>query len=213
MRLNPFDVLLIGILVYMLIRMALGKRGNRRGPQDRDRPDGDTDPTNREQAPRRQATEAYERAQRAWDMLRGDETTQITMHPEEGVFDEQEFLAGAKAMCARIRQSWDARDLEDLNIFCTPRAMAEFERRAATETRSARNEPLLIEASLVERANDEDGFEKTSVLYRILEKTPSGGDNRESREIWRYIRHAEAPGDMWRLDDMRPVDDAEARPQ
>lgn len=217
MRLTPFDVLLVGIVIYFIVRMALRNRGGGRGPSGGTRPPAPRQPKAPEAPengdPRREAVEAYQRAQRAWDMLRSDETKRTPARAKDGGFDEREFLEGAKAMCARIRQSWDARDLEDLAQFSTPSAMAEFERRAASETRSARSQPLLIEAGLVERTKRDDGMEEASVLYKILEKTPGGGENRESREMWNFVRRADVPGDMWRLDAMRTVDDAGARPQ
>lgn len=214
MRLAPFDFLLIGILVYFLVRMVLrGRNGDRPGNPPRRQGPGTPPPGNEPpDDQRRQAADAYQRAQVAWDMLRSKDA-QRTPAPAVDGFDTQEFLDGARAMCARIRQSWDARDLEDLRQFATDEAMADFERRAATETRSARSEPLLIEAELVERTTRDDGLEEATVLYRILEKIPGTGDNRDTREMWRYTRNPADPGDTWRLDHAQPVDDASVRPQ
>ena len=214
MRLAPFDLLLIGILVYFLVRMVLrGRNGNRPGnPPRRQDPRAPTSSPEQPEDPRRQAADAYQRAQVAWDMLRSKDA-QRTPAPAADGFDTSEFLDGARAMCARIRQSWDARDLEDLRQFATDNAMAEFERRAATETRSARSEPLLIEAELVERTTRDDGLEEATVLYRILEKIPGTGDNRDTREMWRYTRNPSDTTDTWRLDHAQPVDDASNLPQ
>ncbi|BBD08265.1 TIM44-like domain-containing protein [Desulfovibrio ferrophilus] len=213
MRLTPFDVLIIGVLVYLLIRMALGsKRNGQKGPggQGPDTRDGNP-PQDQDTDPRRQATEAYKRAQQAWDMLRSDEQGQKPqIHSEDFEFDEVDFLAGAKLMCARIRESWDARDLDDLVQFCTPGAMQEFERRADSETRPPRAETLLINAGLVEVHAREDGMEEATVLYEILEKEPGSGVNRESREMWRFLRPTGDNSATWLLDGIRPVDDAGA---
>jgi len=207
MRLTPFDFLIIAVLVYLLVRMVLRKRGG----QGRDtRPgDGSSAPRQHDPDTRRQANEAYRRAQAAWDMLRsdGEPTAQSRTDAPQG-FDEQEFLAGAKMMCARIRESWDARDLADLEAFCTPAALAEFKRRAETETRPVRTETLLINAELVEIRPLENGMEEAQVLYEILDKAPGSNENRESREIWRFVRPSGDPAAMWRLEAQRPVDEA-----
>lgn len=216
MRLTPFDILLIGILIYFLVRMVTrGQNQNRRGREDRDRMNQGPSQgpgQDQEEDPRRQAADAYQRAQQAWDMLRSDEAQGAPRSTASDAFDKQEFLAGAQAMCARIRQSWDARDLDDLRQFCTDSAMAEFERRAATETRAPRSEPLLIEADLIERTTNGD-TETADVLYRILEKVPNTGETRDSREMWRFTRQADNPEDTWRLEQTQPVDNASDTPQ
>ncbi|WP_461210155.1 TIM44-like domain-containing protein [Desulfocurvus sp. DL9XJH121] len=195
MRLTPFDVLIVGILVYFLVRTVLRRRG---GGNDSRRPPRPPRTQNGED-PRREAAQAYERAQRAWDMLRDTPPDKEALRPGNAPFDEEEFLAGAKAMCARVRQSWDSRDLDDLEQFCTPEMMNDFKRRANVETRSPRSEPLLIEAGLVERAARQDETEEAAVLYRVMEKEPGSGETKETKEIWRYVRRTDTPGDMWRL--------------
>ncbi|MBU1000928.1 MAG: TIM44-like domain-containing protein [Proteobacteria bacterium] len=214
MRLTPFDVLIIGVLVYLLIRMVLGsKRNDRQGPDDQGH---DTQDSNQDHDPetRRQASEAYRRAQQAWDMLRSSDDGQPQQaHLGDLEFDEVDFLAGAKLMCTRIRESWDARDLEDLKQFCTSTAMQEFERRSQSETRPGRAETLLVNAALVEVLAREDNMEEATVLYEILEKEPGSGVNRESREMWRFVRPAQNPSASWKLDGIRPVDDAGALTQ
>lgn len=205
MRLTPFDILIIAVLIYLLVRMVLGKK--RGGGQGRPGQSGGQQPSDPES--RRQASDAYRRAQQAWDMLRTDEPAPAQAPAGDLSFDEQEFIAGAKLMCARIRESWDSRDLDDLKNFCTPAAMAEFERRAESETRPARAETLLINARLMEVRTRQDGQEESTVLYEILEKEPGSGQNREAREIWRFVRPAENPEAMWKLDGTRPADKGE----
>ncbi len=75
MKLTPLDILLIGIVIYIVIG-AIRRRGGRPGgPMDRRGPGqgpGQGRPTPPEEN-RRQANDAYQRAQRTWDMLRSED--------------------------------------------------------------------------------------------------------------------------------------------
>lgn len=67
MKFNPIDLLLIGIFIYILVRHF---RRMGQGPKDRRRPP--MRPQDGEEG-RKEASDAYERAQRAWDMLRSED--------------------------------------------------------------------------------------------------------------------------------------------
>ncbi|WP_028586563.1 Tim44 domain-containing protein [Desulfocurvus vexinensis] len=69
MHFNPLDLLLIGILIYVAVswfrrRSGGGRQDGPRTPHDGSAPHDDQ---------RRQASDAYTRAQQAWDMLRSED--------------------------------------------------------------------------------------------------------------------------------------------
>lgn len=68
MKISPLDILFIGILIYIV----LGWLRRRNSGNHIDRNQGNSTP----EAPKRQASDAYERAQRTWDMLRTKENTE-----------------------------------------------------------------------------------------------------------------------------------------
>lgn len=217
MHLTPIDVLFLGIFIYLIVKRFLNQKRDdqdqqRKGPRPSDlRPKpGTRYDTPAEDDDRKQATEAYQRAQQAWDMLRSEEPAQAA---QQG-FNEAEFIEGAKLMCMRIRESWNNRDLDDLDNFCTPEMMQEFSRRAESETRPPKSEVLLVKAELAEISTPGNGLEEASVLYDILEKQSGNDSNNESREMWNFVRAEDDPSSMWQLRSMRPVTDgSDSAPQ
>jgi len=119
------------------------------GAEEASRPDqpGQAAPQDHESAPEDQASrrDPYADAARMWEHLAGHGPGKAakpaealsTGSPAAGSdFEREDFLAGAKAMYARISESWEARDLEDLRQFTTPAAFRSEERRVGKECRS-----------------------------------------------------------------------------
>jgi len=77
MNFNPLDLLLLGILVYVAVSWFRRRSGG--GRQDRPRTPHDSSAPG--EAPRRQASDAYTRAQQAWDMLRSEDTKEHDAGP------------------------------------------------------------------------------------------------------------------------------------
>ncbi|NJB67315.1 putative lipid-binding transport protein (Tim44 family) [Desulfobaculum xiamenense] len=195
MRLTPLDLLLIGICIFLALRFLAARKN-------------DGDDSAQDEAVKKRALDAYKRAERAWDMLRSDTESDDETPPRpaalHGEFDPNEFLAGAKLAYARIRESWDARDLDDLRNFTTPRAFDEFASRAETETRSARTDLLLVNASIVERRNN-GVTEEASVLFDVTQRTGQDAGTTSVQEVWKFARDAENDASHWKLDSMETV--------
>lgn len=197
MLLTPLDILLIIICIFLLLRFLAAKKH-------------DGDDSAQDEAMKRRATDAYKRAERAWDMLRDepdeDEEPENRAQALRGDFDPKEFLSGAKMAYARIRESWDARDLDDLVHFTTPRAHEEFVRRAEEETRPPRAELLLVNASLVERRNDGVTQEAT-VLFDVTLREGADSETKNVQDVWKFVCGADDPHSHWKLDAMQKVED------
>ncbi len=160
-----------------------------------------TDEKNTQQ-PGEAPSSVHERAKRAWGMLEDDSPAEKKLQTRAS--EEEDFLAGAKAMYSRIKQSFEDRDFDDLAGFCTEKALTELRRKVQSEPRSARNQILLIEASVMERQT-ETGDEKISVLYEVMQKTSGRSQSQKIREIWVFSRPEETPQAMWLFDGTLPV--------
>jgi predicted lipid-binding transport protein (Tim44 family) len=208
-HLTPLDFFLLGLVAFAAWRMFSGRKQDRRPPdQSRpaSRPDapGADSPDEEEETRRRQASEAYRRAQAAWDHLRSAPRPQDAQPAPNGRptgaiparDSDAAFLEGAKAMYARIRESWGDRDLDDLAQFLTERCQADFAARAQVEKPAGRTDVMLVEAELLDMAPD-----KAAVRYTALIREENVGDApRQVREDWTFLRPAGDPAASWRLD-------------
>lgn len=223
MNLTPLDILLLGLVAFAAWRFfASRKRDDRGGPAPRPRdqtppPDEDEDqspPEDEEEIRRRQAAEAYRRAQASWDALRSKPADEAggpapQRAPEQAAQaaapGDDDFLAGAKAMFARIRESWGEGDLEDIRQFVTDRCLAEFTARAGRETAPGRTEVILVEAEILDQSRGQ-GQEEVRVRYKALVREAAVGDTaREVIEDWTFVRDSADPAATWRLDAVAPA--------
>lgn len=180
---------------------AAPKAGN--GPQGG--PDAPPEPE-----VRREASDAYRRAEAAWEHFksrpaeggtRGQGSVAADVDKPED-FDSEEFLAGAKAIYARVAEAWADRDLEDIRQFTTDKAYLDFKRRAESETRSPRRQVMLVNAQLVEM-QEHAGNQRATVFYDAMLGGPDG--SRQAQEVWKFAK--EGPEGHWLLDESKPVDD------
>lgn len=229
MNLTPLDILLLGLVAFAAWRFFASRkrddRDDRGGPAPRPPdqvppPDEDEDedqappqdqvpPGDEDEVRRRQAAEAYRRAQASWDALRSKPAGEAggaapQQAPEQDAQapapGDGDFLAGAKAMFTRIRESWGEGDLEDIRQFVTDRGLAEFTARAGRETPPGRTEVILVEAEIMDRSQDQ-GREAVRVRYKALVREAAVGDAaREVIEDWTFVRDAADPAATWRLD-------------
>lgn len=152
----------------------------------------------------------------AWDMLRGGPAASagasaaklsktsggLENDPENGAsqlpsgFDQDKFLAGAKLMYARLQESWDKRDLEDIAEFTTPAMFKEIQSQSLEDPEPSRTEVLTLEASLCNFGLDQ-GRELVAVYFDALLREHAGQGAENAREVWTFTR-AGAKGN-WKL--------------
>ncbi len=210
------DLLLLGGLAYLVFRMFSRRRAAAPGPQ-------------RPQAAQRASGSGRSAQDLAWNRLRDpDEATRAfggqprdTLRPEApfgaaGVqggrtlnreldMDEEEFLRGAKMAYARMQESWDRRDLDDIAQFATPAVIDMLKLQMAEEPEPSRTELLLVNASLAEMRID-GPLERAAVLFDVLMRE----DQRASEptrvlELWHFARGV-ASRESWKLDGIQQID-------
>ncbi len=151
----------------------------------------------------------YQAAEAAWGGLRSTPSTApAAPGATRPVFqnDDEEFLAGAKAAYARIREAMEKGNPAEAAAFVAPDFLKELGRLAKERFGGQAGPPsrlLLIEAGIVDRRT-QGNVTRVDTLYEVLAKRDGQtGDDRE-REIWTFERDESRPGAVWLLTAIRP---------
>ena len=129
--------------------------------------------------------------------------------PQAPVFpaglDEQEFLAGAKALYTRLQASWDRRDIDDIRQFTSPEVHEEIARQAALDPAHGRTEILMVEARALDVRSS--GTETViSVLFdAMLREDNADAPAEQIREVWHIRRDESAPSPQWTLEGIQQL--------
>ncbi len=230
------DIAVIGLVVFALFRLVAGRRASRTGPDKSGlpRPSEATPPSPRpgpEPETRRSAAEdrpsadptghggsserepslarVYQAAEAAWGGLR---STPASDRPgpngSRPAFQgqDEEFLAGAKAAYARIREAMEKGDTADVAPLVAPGYLEELGRLAGQRFGASggpTSQVLLIEAGIADR-RVQGNMNLVDTLFEVLAKKPGQSEDDRAREIWTFERDASLPGSMWRLSGIRP---------
>ncbi|NLW82146.1 MAG: Tim44 domain-containing protein [Desulfovibrionales bacterium] len=117
--------------------------------------------------------------------------------------DEQEFLAGAKALYIRLQSSWDRRDLHDIGQFTTQEVYREISRQAELDPSPGRTEILMLEARVLE-ARTVGSETVISVLFdAMLREGAQDAPAEQIREVWHVRRDQNAP--QWTLEGIQQL--------
>lgn len=205
------DLIFIGIAVYVVWRMFTNSA---RRKKDDDDSTIDVTPTREdgEAPPQERRSRA---AQAAWEYLTGEKGPDI--HPEDaqermkqearqdardGVFNEREFLRGAKAMYGRIRQSLAMRNMADLRQFAAPDMMRRFEQMAEEKPDRESVAVMLVEATVL-KLTKEDTQTVVDVAYEAtISDDPKTNASRKVNEVWRFVRDDTVVDGKWLLESM-----------
>ncbi|WP_075354268.1 Tim44 domain-containing protein [Desulfovibrio sp. DV] len=121
-------------------------------------------------------------------------------------FDTEEFLAGAKALFARMQRSWSQRNLADIEAFSTAAFMADVRQQAAADPTPTPTDVLLVDAKLLE-VRSQNGVTIASAYFdTLLREDPKAGQPEQVREVWHFVRRETVPGDSWKLDAIQQMD-------
>ena len=188
--LDILDIIVLVLLAAVALQLLRGRRRNEEQAPGQSAPSEDHENLEARQA----------RARAAWDRLGGQAPVARPVAPAQaasGAFDERDFLAGAKAVFARILSALGRGDLADLDQFVEPEAVAQLTARGP---RGGAPEIVLLEAEVQER-REEGGLERVRVRYRALLRT--GGEQaapEETRPLWRFVRRAGDAASHWKLE-------------
>lgn len=197
------DLVFIGIAAYVVWRW-FNNAARRKKDDD---PTIDVPPTREdgEAPPQEHRSRA---AQAAWEYLTGEKGPDI--HPEDeqdkkpdtapGVFNEREFLRGAKMIYGRIRQSLAMRNMADLRQFTSPDMMRRFEQMAQEKPDREAVAVMLVEASVL-KLTKEDKQTVVDVAYEAtISDDPKTNASRKVNEVWRFVRDDTVVDGKWLLE-------------
>ncbi|QJT09018.1 Tim44 domain-containing protein [Oceanidesulfovibrio marinus] len=119
-------------------------------------------------------------------------------------FDEDDFLNGAKAVYARIQESWDARDLEDIRDFVGDQVYSNLTDHARRNPQPGKTDILLIEAKVLEVRHDNADL-TASVLYDVLLRKKGAKANSKIKEIWHFRKPADDTNAFWKVEGIQQV--------
>ncbi|MDR3320668.1 MAG: 39S ribosomal protein L45 [Desulfovibrio sp.] len=188
------DILFIGFLIYLSLKLFARRCTTAAGG----RTSAFTDNRDFSSPNNRTATAG-------WDRLRADPVPESA--PSSNAladFDVEEFLRGAKMAYARLQNSWDKRDLDDIAQFTTPLVLEKVREDMVTDSDQAITELLLVNAQLlhVEKVGED---ERAEVFFDVLmHESPDQQAPASVREVWHFLRLG-ADGD-WKLDGIQQVE-------
>lgn len=120
--------------------------------------------------------------------------------------DEAEFVSGAKALFSRLQASWDRRDLADIESFTSPEVFAEIKRQAEENPTPGRTEVLMVEARVIEAAN-QGGRTVITVLYdALMREDPADARSVQTREVWHISRDEASSSPSWVLEGIQQLE-------
>jgi predicted lipid-binding transport protein (Tim44 family) len=121
-------------------------------------------------------------------------------------FDQADFLKGAKTAYARLQNSWEKRDLEDIRLFTSKEVWEEIQRQAQEDPNPSKTEILRVNATLLE-VGSANGHTVASVLFDVLMRENKDEDMaKDVREIWHFGKEDKDPKSFWLLEGIQQVD-------
>ncbi|MDL2271928.1 TIM44-like domain-containing protein [Desulfovibrio sp. OttesenSCG-928-I05] len=118
-------------------------------------------------------------------------------------FDLEDFLKGARILFARLQESFDRRDFEDIALFATPEVVDAMRDQAEKEGAPSKTAILLVKANLI-TLNIEDGQEVAEVFFDVLLREGSAAGPSQVKEVWYFVHPVD--GGYWQLDGIRQVE-------
>lgn len=193
--LGMIDIVMIGLLVWMALRLLRGRRpapqrqgghGGSGGAQNHDYSDAWAHLRDTSSGPARAAAAGY---------------ASSGFTPPPG-FDHDKFMEGARLMYSRMQEAWDRRDLADIRQFTTPGMYRLIEEQAKEDPTPSSTTILTMQAQLHEfRREGEEEF--ISVYFDALLREYADRDAENAREIWHFARKT---GGTWKLDGIQQVE-------
>lgn len=202
---SVIDIILIGVLIYFVFRMFSRGRNNY-GDKNQGGPGGRTRTRPEDLKPQNR----HQQAENLWDLLSSDQepSTPTGETPGNGMvntFDGEEFLEGARVFFSRVMEAKGSNDFSGLKEFMSL-GMYEELTRDARETPAVHVDVLMVEARLMEVA-EENGVTRATVFFdATIRLGDSIGEAQQLRQAWEFSRQEEVPGAFWALDKISPVD-------
>lgn len=199
------DMILLGLVIYLVFRMFRRRSGRWTNPHDDNR---DIRGDDRNASGNMPPQDRHEQAKAMWDMLSdGSETAGAASRSaaSSGAFDESEFLEGAKLFYTRFQEAKDSGNWDMVSPFVAPDLLSEL-RRNSPEAGTARTQIMLLDAKVMEVRPDNGGTEVTVFFNATLRKGVSGEREVSERNAWEFSREDDNPDALWVLERINKID-------
>ena len=121
-------------------------------------------------------------------------------------FDQADFMKGARAVYARLQESWDRRDLEDIRQFTSPEIWEEVKHQAKADPHPSETEIVLVNVKLLGVQKSDDRT-VASVFYDVLmREAPEQTETSRIREVWHFSCDDKKDGSFWVLEGIQQVE-------
>ena len=120
-------------------------------------------------------------------------------------FDEQAFLAGAKAAFTRLQVAWDSRDLTEIRSLTTDKVFVDIQEQLRNDTNENNTDVLKVEAKLLDIRTIGTELEAV-VLFDCIIREDTEGRAEQVREVWHFIKSANSIDPTWHLDGIQQME-------
>ncbi len=193
---NLFDILLIGGVIFLVMRFMRSAAGARREAEYAGHPSHHNQAFGQAQ-PESNNNESF----------LGEETTSSEVMTDKPNIDAEHFTNAARDIFVRMQQDWDAKNEDDIRSFCTPEVaehvLADMKRIGDNKTRT---EIGALDAEIVETWI-ESGMEWVAVHFqaKLKEETLNMAgavvdtENTDTNEIWIFQHTPNSDDPTWYL--------------
>ena len=206
------NLLFLGLIAYFLVRAFRRRSGDnddtKKGKWTDKRPD------EKSQGRVIRPMDKHEAAKQMWGHLSSDKgsgTEANGMVPqasgaETDVFDQAEFLEGAKLFFSRFQQARDSREFDELKPFLSDDVYADATGGVEKNSVETRTEIMLLNARLME-VKSESGRTYATVFYDgQIRKAETGDQPEHIRAVWEFSRNETVANGLWILEKINIVD-------
>ncbi len=206
------DIIIIGLLFYFGMRIMRSFTGNKRQQQPQ-RPQSQQHYQSQNNTSNNNAV-----GNSVWDNLKANnqdnqnnyadysaenQATNYEQNQANTLQENEEFLEGAKTLYVRMQDSWDKRDLADIQLFTTSAVYSEIKKQAIEDPNPS--ETLIISVNAQINTKETDGeMERISVYFNAMlreDKEQAMAEN--VTELWHFMR--ENKESNWKLDGIQQI--------
>lgn len=213
-NINFFDVLVFGLIAFLLFKMFAGKR--RAGPTPSAAGYGRVEEPmpsyEREQMP----SQPHSQQRQGFDtdlMFKKDKPAGVggfsakidsSQIVKPKGFDEDHFLQGAKILFMNMQKAWDNGELADIREFTTDQVFAEIQDQYRSREGENHTEVTSAHVELFDVV-DLDSELQASALFTV--SVMENGEEVHAQELWHFIKPKHSLQPTWYLDGIQQVEE------
>lgn len=194
------DILIIGLLAFVIFKLLKGLRGGATRPQPAYAPAGQPEmPQQKQQAPvfgtRREAMSEF-------PATASSATGEVIPFKLPLGFDSPAFLEGAKSSYRILQDAWNDNDLARIREFVTPELFEELKAERVSLVAAPQTEILILNAELV-RADQQFGNAEVSVRFTGRYRDKGESIVEDFVDIWHLERDFTNDKAAWHITGMQ----------